>query len=107
MFPTLPAPSSNSKQYRKISFNEIQLRKAKGLCFNCDEKFSPSHRFANRRLLLLQWAEEPPDSIDPVDVDFVGKIETPTVSKETTPKLSLNAMNSTFLSGTIRFAGSI
>lgn len=46
------AGSTNPK-YRKISFNEMQLRKDKNLCFNYDEKFTPPRRCANRRLLLL------------------------------------------------------
>lgn len=46
---------------RRINFNEMQLRKAKALCFNYDEKFSPLHRCQNRRLLFLQWEAEPPD----------------------------------------------
>lgn len=51
---TFPSTRTQNSQYRKISFNEIQLRKAKGLCFNCDKKFTPSHRCANKRLLLLK-----------------------------------------------------
>lgn len=57
----LPSARSYNSQYIKISFNEMQLRKAKGLCFKCNEKFTPSHWCANRRLLLLQWNE---DSLD-------------------------------------------
>ncbi|KAL0396590.1 UNVERIFIED_CONTAM: Transposon Ty3-G Gag-Pol polyprotein [Sesamum calycinum] len=30
---------------RCLSPTELQERRAKGLCFNCDEKFSPGHRF--------------------------------------------------------------
>lgn len=62
---TQPAQVSSGNYthpYQKISFNEMQIRKVKGLCFNCDEKFTPSHKCANRRLLLLKWEEEPPDN---------------------------------------------
>lgn len=53
-----PNPSNSSPTFKKISFNEMQLRKAKGLCFNCDEKYSPTHKCWNKRLLMLQWGEE-------------------------------------------------
>lgn len=43
-----------SSPYKRITFNEMQVRKAKGLCFNYEEKYSPSHKCANKQLLLLQ-----------------------------------------------------
>lgn len=32
----------------------MQLRREKGLCYYCDEKFSPTHKFPNNHMLLLQ-----------------------------------------------------
>lgn len=85
----------------------MQLRKAKGLCFNCDEKYSPTHRCKNKRLLLLQWADEPPDTQDQEVAEFVMGMENSTSTEEVSPKSSLNAMNSAVASGTMRFTGSI
>lgn len=87
----------------------MQLRKAKGLCFNCDEKFTPSHKCPNRRLLLLRWDEEPPDSTDKEFPEFIVELETEpnVVEDDHNPKSSMNAMNSSAVSGTMRFTGNI
>lgn len=102
-------PYNTAQPTRRISFNEMQLRKAKGLCFNCDEKFSPTHRCQNRRLLLLQWEEESPNSEESESTEFVVELEPESTEKEVegNTKLSLNAMNSAAASGTMRFTGTI
>ena len=41
------APSSmgsNSNQFKRLSATEIRQRREKGLCYYCDEKYSPTHR---------------------------------------------------------------
>lgn len=48
---------------RKITDNEFQRKRERGLCFKCDEKYSPSHRCKNKevrelRVLLVNGAEE-------------------------------------------------
>lgn len=105
--PQLPALTSsyNAPPYKRISSNEMQLRKAKGLCFNCDEKYSPIHRCQNKKLLLLQWSEETSNSSDQEISDFVVELEEGTTVEEIDPKTSLNAMNSSGASGTMRFTG--
>ena len=30
--------------YRRLSWEEMQKRRVQGLCFNCDERFTSSHR---------------------------------------------------------------
>lgn len=83
------------------------MRKATGLCFNCDKKFTLSHRCPNRRLLLLQWNEEPPYTTDQEATEFVVELELGTQVEETRPKLSLNAMNGDVASRTMRFTRSV
>lgn len=39
---------------RRISPAEMQLRKEKGLCYFCDDKFSFTHKCPNKHLMLLQ-----------------------------------------------------
>lgn len=92
-------------QYKKISFNEMQLHKAKGFCFNCHEKFTPSHRCANRRLLLLHWDEDAPDDSQLDLNNFVVELDTTSQPEEQSLKHSLNAMNNIAVSGTLRFSG--
>ena len=50
----------------------MQLRREKGLCYFCDEKFSFNHKCPNRQFLLLQSENddaelEPHDSEDRFD----------------------------------------
>lgn len=37
-----------------ITWDEMQSRRAQGLCFNCDEKFTPGHKCRGPQLLLLE-----------------------------------------------------
>ena len=58
---------------RRLSPAELHERREKGLCYSCDQKYSPNHR-CNRRFLLLIRADddnldlanegEPPDDED-------------------------------------------
>lgn len=53
----------------------MQLRKAKELCFNCDEKFTPSHRCLTYRVLLLQRDTESLDELSPAQADYLLELE--------------------------------
>lgn len=81
------------------------MRKAKGLCFNCDEKFSPSHKCANKTLLLLQWDDDSVDNSYQEGTKILVELDTSPHSEDQSLKHSLNAMNSTAVSGTMRFMG--
>lgn len=45
--------SINRFSIRRITVAQREERKAKGICFNCDEKFIPGHRCAAGKFLLL------------------------------------------------------
>ncbi|KAH9726475.1 hypothetical protein KPL70_008268 [Citrus sinensis] len=62
---TLPAllPTPNLP-IRRLSPAELHERREKGLCYSCDQKYSPNHR-CNRRFLLLIGAED--DHLDPTN----------------------------------------
>ncbi|OMP09787.1 Retroviral aspartyl protease [Corchorus olitorius] len=51
--PTLPAP-----QVKRLTPAEMQAWRAKGLCYNCDEKYTPGHRCRTIPFLLLQSEDE-------------------------------------------------
>ncbi|XAR59819.1 hypothetical protein NMG60_11015798, partial [Bertholletia excelsa] len=52
----LPSAQTSDKQ---LSPAKMQLRHDKGLCYPCDEKFSPTHRCPNRQFFLLQYDDDP------------------------------------------------
>lgn len=85
----------------------MQVRKAKGLCFNCDEKFTPSHRCASRKLLLLQWDDDLSEDLDQDTADYVVEVENSQPKEDEHSKLALNTMNYAILSRTLTFTGSI
>lgn len=94
MLPTPMSTASPSRglAYKRISLEEMQLRKAKGLCFNYVEKFSKSHICANKKLLVLQMTD---DSFDGSAIEFILQKEPYNVLGEEFHRMSLNAMNRT------------
>ena len=48
--------------YKRLSWEEMQKRRAQGLCFNCDERFTSGHRCRQPQLLLLEIMEEDPET---------------------------------------------
>ncbi|KAL0423984.1 UNVERIFIED_CONTAM: hypothetical protein Sradi_0933200 [Sesamum radiatum] len=49
----LAAPPSPPVTTRRLSPTELQERRTKGVCFNCDEKFGPGHRCKAKQFMLL------------------------------------------------------
>jgi hypothetical protein len=84
--PLLPTPSQkllpNSSTptshlpIRRLSPAEMQLRRSKGLCFNCDERFHKGHR-CNPQFLLLLYPDEIDPTHDPLYALFTTDIPDP------------------------------
>nr|KYP52382.1 Transposon Ty3-I Gag-Pol polyprotein [Cajanus cajan] len=89
---------------KKMSPAEMQLRREKGLCFTCDDKFSPSHRFPNKQYLLLQMDDEDNVELVPDPPDNSGSHMSPPLQEH---HLSYNALKGSSGLGTMRFQGSI
>ncbi|KAA8542122.1 hypothetical protein F0562_023274 [Nyssa sinensis] len=51
----LPAPAPTA---RRLTWEEMQRRRAQGLCFNCDERFTARHKCQGPRLLLLEGFDD-------------------------------------------------
>ena len=104
--PLLPKPTSThpSKNFtvKKMSPAEMQLRREKGLCFTCDEKFTPSHRCPNKQYLWLQLEEEHDVTDQPNSSVEDAVDEIPPVCE---PHLSFNALKGSAGIGTMRFQG--
>ncbi|CAJ2659903.1 unnamed protein product [Trifolium pratense] len=111
--PILPTPTTKpfnsplkSKTIKNISPAEMQLRREKGICYYCDEKFSPQHRCPNKHLMLLQL-----DDVESVESDTdSGEQFSPSIEQNSDSldhHLSLNAMNGCSSLGTLRFTGQV
>ena len=87
LLPNNPPYNTNpvSRTTRPIRNKDLDERRAKGLCFWCDEKFVPGHRCHNKRLYSLCVVEE-----DGECSEGEGVIEVEQVTHN--PHLSLNAL---------------
>lgn len=96
---------------RDISNNDFDERRAKGLCFWCEEKYTPRHRCKKKQLYRIELVEE--GTLEEVGgsdaAATVGEAE-PEVS-DTLPQISLHALagqvqlpdfNTMRLSGTVK-----
>lgn len=107
VLPTSPVKQNSnvavgaSSNHQRISFNEIQLRKARGLCFNCDERYTPQHRCPNN---LLQWDD---NTFEAPITEFLVDPEPFPPLVDQFQSLSLYAMDSSVCSSTIRFIGNL
>jgi hypothetical protein len=84
----------------------MQLRKDKGQCYWCDEKFSFSHRCPNKHLMLLQYDPTTEIAFDdePEPPDQTTEIIFPTRNR---PPLILECLKRGYSLGTMRFVGRV
>jgi hypothetical protein len=107
----LPAPTrpliNNTNIYptykpiRPIRTKEMDDRRAKGLCFWCDEKCVPRHRCRNKKLYslcIIKDDEENLEEGEPIEIMNVEVL---------TPHLSLQAIQGTIWCQTIKVWGKI
>lgn len=110
--PLLPTPNSKpftnppkSSPIKKIFPAEMQIRREKGLCYFCNDKFSYSHKCPNKHLMMLQLVDEEPESeLDAEPPDIQPHTWGNTAQEH---HLSLNAMRGSGGIGTISFSGQI
>nr|GMD47364.1 Retrovirus-related Pol polyprotein from transposon 17.6 [Ipomoea batatas] len=57
------------KSVKRLSWEEMQRRRSQGLCFSCNEKFTPGHRCAKPQLMLLEYADEGDEVVSPPHVE--------------------------------------
>jgi hypothetical protein len=103
--PLLPTPNQKPMSIKNISPAEMQIRRDKGLCYFCDEKFSHAHRCPNRRLMMLQLTKE--DEEETQDPDPPDDLNQGFADDDNQHHLSLNAMKGNNGVGTIRFTGRV
>ena len=87
-----------------MSSAKVQHQREKGLCFNCDEKYSPGHKCPNKQYLFLQIVEDENVIIEPEPPDHNKHLDTIDSLEH---HLSFNALKGSTGVGTMRFKGSI
>ncbi|KAM0891817.1 hypothetical protein ACQ4PT_026120 [Festuca glaucescens] len=59
--PTAVAAAAPGSRFRRLTTEEMADRRQKGLCFNCPEKFSKSHKCSMKGVFLLELNGEASD----------------------------------------------
>ena len=72
-------PSSNPSQPTMLTPQQIDETRAKGLCFNCDIKYSMGHKCGEKILLCIDCEEEEEKEHEPSQAKEIQEI-TPTIS---------------------------
>jgi hypothetical protein len=52
------SPSSKTPQPTRLTPQKLEERKEKGLCFNCDNKYSKGHKCGEKKLFHIDCEEE-------------------------------------------------
>lgn len=92
----LGPPPPRSPPFRCLSVAEQTERRAKGLCFNCDEQFKPGHRCKAPQLLLLDADIDDKDEQAEAFEEFLETVE-----------VSLKALTGATPQNTMRLKGTL
>ncbi|XP_021823725.1 uncharacterized protein LOC110764972 [Prunus avium] len=107
LHPTLPP---GSPPICRLTAAEIQDRRAKNLCFNCDEPFRAGHRCKRPQLLMVEadW-EASDDSFEELITHEIahGPDSTPQPALDNDPIISIHALTGTPRTRTMRLQGQI
>ena len=104
---SLTPVTNNPKRQLRLSDAEFQAWRDKGLCFHCDEKFSPGHKCKKQLNILLvhdderEPSDEPEPDWAPVDID------SPEVNNIFTAFVSCNSVQGLSKRSTMKIHGKI
>jgi hypothetical protein len=99
------APSSKTPQPTRLTPQQLEERKEKGLCFNCDSKYSKGHKCGEKKLFYIdcEEEEEQEQEQEPSQDENVEAIS----SEELTPTISCNALAGISTPQTLKIEGYI
>jgi hypothetical protein len=97
------APSSKTPQPTRLTPQQLEERKEKGLCFNCDNKYSKGHKCSEKKLFYIDYEEEEEEEQEPSQYENVEEIS----SKELIPMISCNALARISTPQTLKIEGYI
>jgi hypothetical protein len=97
------APSSKTPQPTRLTPQQLEERKEKGLCFNCDNKYSKGNKHGEKKLFYIDCEEEEEQEQEPSQDENVEAIS----SEELTPTRSCNALARISTPQTLKIEGYI
>lgn len=84
-----PKPIASLPPVKKLSWEEMQKRHEKGLCFNCNEHFTPGHLCAVKQIFLI---EAKPEGNEESLKDFSPEADDADLIDDANPQILLNAL---------------
>lgn len=105
--PLLPSPAKPPPlNVRRLSPEEITMRQEKGLCFNCNKRFSRGHKCSSRFSLLFAAVEEE-DEPSCTNPNITPNISDPPALDPTQAQISLYALVRHLAPETLRLMGRV
>jgi len=95
------SPNTPYRPTKTLRNKELDERRAKGLCFLCDEKFIPGHRCRNKKVYSLCILDD--EDVAEEEVQEGSEIDPDTF----TPQISINALEGTPGFQTLRVTGKV
>jgi hypothetical protein len=98
-------PSSKTSQPTSLTSQQLEERKEKGLCFNCERKYSKGHKCGEKKLFYIdcEEEEEQEQEKEPSQDENVDAIS----FEELTPMISCNALGGISTPQTLKIEGYI
>jgi hypothetical protein len=81
-------PSYKTPQPTRLTHQQLEERKEKGLSFNCDSKYSKGHKCGEKKLFYIDCEEEEEQEQEPSQDENIEVIS----SKDLTPTILCNAL---------------
>ncbi|KAH9291976.1 hypothetical protein KI387_042841, partial [Taxus chinensis] len=74
----------------RLTPQQMEEKRAKGLCFNCDSKYGPGHKCAEKKLFYIDGGNE-----DDEDAEIIGEAEEPVEEEveDHQPTISCHALS--------------
>ena len=98
-------PPAHIVPMRRLSWEEMQQRRAQNLCFNCNDRFTAGHKCQSPRILMLESCEDKGNLLcddvtkeQPVDENYEGPPE---------PKITFHALTGWTAPKTMRITAKI
>ncbi|XP_026433313.1 uncharacterized protein LOC113330698 [Papaver somniferum] len=100
--PNTPTNFSSLPPIKRLTQEQMQARRAKGLCYNCDELYKPGHWCKRQQLFMLSVEAPVEEDVTVEEEVFEEEGETPVDSGM---EISLHALTGTISGDTIRILG--
>ena len=88
--------SSHFTQPTRLTPHQLEERRAKGLCYNCDSKYSKGHKCSEKKLFYIDCEEEEEEE---------EEVEQILDTEETTPTISCHALAGISTPQTLKIEG--